>query len=110
MLKNRGVAGLVLRVVLGFGRGVDDPMNRSQKHDETPLLPITFRAAEELGAFELAHLWADSVAWSLNDRTQYDELAELAIIRARQVANKPAITTEEYDAVELRFAAWGVKL
>ena len=26
------------------------------------------------------------------------------------IGNKSAITTEEYDAVERRFGAWGVKL
>lgn len=54
----------------------------SGKHDETPSRPITFRAAEDLGAFELARLWADSSAWVLTDRTQYDELAELAVMSA----------------------------
>lgn len=52
------------------------------KRDEPPLRPITFRAAEDLGALELARLWADSSAWTLTDRTQYDELAELAVMSA----------------------------
>lgn len=58
-------------------------MKRSSgKPDETPALPITFRAAEELGAFELAQLWSDRTAWPVDERTQYDELAELAIMSA----------------------------
>ena len=31
---------------------------------------------------ELARLWADGPAWALTDRTQYDELAELAVMSA----------------------------
>jgi hypothetical protein len=62
---------------------VDDPMKRpSSKHDEPPSRPITFRAAEDLGALELARLRADSSVWALTDRTQYDELAELAVMSA----------------------------
>jgi hypothetical protein len=59
-------------------------MNRSHKRPESgaPERPITFRAAEDLGAFELAQLWADRVAWPLNERTAYDELAELACMTA----------------------------
>jgi hypothetical protein len=30
----------------------------------------------------LARLWADVSAWSLNERTKYDELAELAVMSA----------------------------
>lgn len=52
------------------------------KHDEPPARPITFHAAENLGAFDLARLWADSTAWELVGRTQYDELAELAVMSA----------------------------
>ena len=52
------------------------------KRDEPVPRPITFRAAEDLGALELARLWADSSAWELIDRTQYDELAELAVMSA----------------------------
>jgi hypothetical protein len=52
------------------------------KRDELPSRPITFRAAEDLGALELARLWADSSAWALTDRTQCDELAELAVMSA----------------------------
>jgi hypothetical protein len=44
--------------------------------------PITFRAAEELGAFELAQLWADRTAWPIDERNQYDELSELAVMSA----------------------------
>lgn len=57
-------------------------MNPSRKQSVAPSRPITFRAAEGLGAFELAKLWADSSAWNLVDRTQYDELAELAVMSA----------------------------
>jgi hypothetical protein len=59
-------------------------MNRSHRRAEAgvPERPITFRAAEELGAFELAQLWADCTAWNLNERTTYDELAELACMSA----------------------------
>jgi len=57
-------------------------MNRSGKSSETPTRPITFRAAEELGAFELAQLWTDRTAWPIDDRTQYDELSELAVMSA----------------------------
>lgn len=59
-------------------------MNRSHKRAEpaTPERPITFRAAEDLGAFELAQLWADCTAWNLNERTAYVELAELACMSA----------------------------
>jgi hypothetical protein len=58
-------------------------MNRpSGERDETPSRLITFRAAENLGAFELAQLWADRKAWPIDERTQYDELAELAVMSA----------------------------
>ncbi len=59
-------------------------MNRSHKRAEacTPERPITFRAAEDLGAFELAQLWADRTAWPINERSAYDELAELACMSA----------------------------
>jgi len=70
-------------VVLGFGRGADNPMNRSSgKRDDPPSRPVTFRAAENLGAFELAQLWADRTAWPIDERTQYDELSELAVMSA----------------------------
>jgi hypothetical protein len=54
----------------------------SGKRDETPSRPITFRAAENLDPFELAQLWADRTAWPIDERTQYDELAELAVMSA----------------------------
>lgn len=54
----------------------------SGKSDETPSRPITFRAARELGPFALAELWCDRTAWPIGDRTQYDELAELAVMSA----------------------------
>jgi hypothetical protein len=58
-------------------------MKRSPgKSDEVPSRPITFRAAKELKAFALAELWCDRTAWPLNERTQYDELAELAVMSA----------------------------
>jgi hypothetical protein len=58
-------------------------MNRSSgKQDETPSRPITFRAAENLGAFELAQRWADRTAWPIDKQTQYDELSELAVMSA----------------------------
>jgi len=47
-----------------------------------PSRPITFRAAENLGAFELAQLWADRTVWPIDERTQYDELSELAVMSA----------------------------
>jgi hypothetical protein len=54
----------------------------SHKRSETPERPITFNAAEDLGAFQLAELWADRTAWPINERTAYDELAELATMSA----------------------------
>lgn len=57
-------------------------MVRSQKRSETPARPVTFNAAERLGAFELAALWADRMAWPIDERTPYDELAELACMSA----------------------------
>jgi hypothetical protein len=57
----------------------------SRKRPETPGRPITFIAAEDLGAFDLAQLWADRTAWPLNERTPYDELAELACMSALAV-------------------------
>jgi len=49
---------------------------------DVPERPITFNAAQDLGAFELAELWADRSAWPVLDRTMYDELAELACMAA----------------------------
>ena len=57
-------------------------MNRSRKRSEPPSRPITFCAAQDLGAFELAQLWADRTAWPIDERTEYDELAELAVMSA----------------------------
>lgn len=57
-------------------------MIQSRKRSDPPPRPITFRAAEELGAFELAKLWADCTAWPMTERTPYDELAELAVMSA----------------------------
>jgi hypothetical protein len=54
----------------------------SHKRSETPERPVTFNAAEDLGAFQLAELWADRTAWPINERTAYDELAELAVMSA----------------------------
>ena len=54
----------------------------SHKRPEAPERPITFNAAEDLGAFELAQLWADRMAWPITERTAYDELAELAVMSA----------------------------
>jgi hypothetical protein len=57
-------------------------MTRSHQRTEAPERPVTFNAAERLGAFELAALWADRMAWPIDDRTPYDELAELACMSA----------------------------
>jgi hypothetical protein len=54
----------------------------SHIRSETLERPITFHAAEDLGAFELAQLWTDRTAWPLTERTAYDELAELATMSA----------------------------
>ncbi|MGH3258218.1 MAG: hypothetical protein ACRDOU_22975 [Streptosporangiaceae bacterium] len=59
-------------------------MNRSRRRADVaaPQRPITFRAAKDLGTFELAQLWADRTAWPIEERSQYDELAELAVMSA----------------------------
>lgn len=57
-------------------------MIQSRKRSDPPPRPITLSAAEDLGAFELAELWADRMAWPINNRTRYDELAELAVMSA----------------------------
>jgi hypothetical protein len=49
---------------------------------DVPERPITFKAAENIGAFELAELWSNRMAWPVRDRTAYDELAELACMAA----------------------------
>jgi len=56
-------------------------MNRSHRRADAdaPERPVTFRAAEDLGASEL---WADRMAWPVTERTAYDELAELAVMSA----------------------------
>lgn len=43
---------------------------------------LRIRTAENLGAFELAQLWTDRTAWPIDERTQYDELSELAVMSA----------------------------
>lgn len=57
-------------------------MIQSRKPSDPPQRPVTFRAAEEMGPFELAQLWSDRLAWPIDKRTQYDELAELAVMSA----------------------------
>lgn len=57
-------------------------MNRSCKPAETSSRPLTFRAAVDPGAFDLAQLWADRTAWPIDERTQYDELSERAVMSA----------------------------
>ncbi len=57
-------------------------MIRSKRQADTPLRPVTFAAADSIGAFELAQLWSDRTAWPIDDRTAYDELAELATMSA----------------------------
>lgn len=52
------------------------------KCHEPPARPITFRVAEGLGPFDLAQLWADRTAWPIDERNQYDELSELAVMSA----------------------------
>jgi hypothetical protein len=54
----------------------------SRKRPGAPGRPVTFSAAEGLGAFELAQLWADRTAWPIDERTPLDELAELACMSA----------------------------
>lgn len=57
-------------------------MGRSSRASDPPSRPITFRAAEDLGPFELARLWTDTTAWPVAERSKYDELAELAVMSA----------------------------
>jgi len=59
-------------------------VNRYLKAAEAPApeRPVTFRAAENPGGFELAELWSDRTAWPVVERTAYDELAELACMSA----------------------------
>ena len=66
-LKNSAVAGAVLGLSSASAEGTEHPMKRLPvKRDEPPARPITFRAAEDLGPFELAQLWADRTAWPIN--------------------------------------------
>jgi len=73
---------LILRLGLVLGFGKEDSHDPVSQAPEAPERPITFKAAEDLGAFELAQLWADRTAWPINERTAYDELAELACMSA----------------------------
>ena len=57
-------------------------MIQSRKRNDPPPRPVTFTAAEDLNPFELAELWADRIAWPVDGRTPYDELAELAVMSA----------------------------
>jgi hypothetical protein len=57
-------------------------MIQSRKRNDPPSRPVTFTAAEDLNPFELAELWADRMAWPVEGRTPYDELAELAVMSA----------------------------
>jgi hypothetical protein len=43
---------------------------------------VTFNAAEDLGAFELARQWADRLSWPVLDRPAAGGLAELAYMSA----------------------------
>ena len=52
----------------------------SHKRSETPERPITFNAAEDLGALQLAELWADRTAWPISERTAYAELATMSAL------------------------------
>jgi hypothetical protein len=114
----------VLGLVLGFGRGADNPVKRSSgNRDDTPSRPITFHAAENLDPFELAQLWSDRTAWPLDERTQYDELSELAVMSALGTwlrrwqpiaihsavlagARPEAVAGALGDTVEVTFARW----
>jgi hypothetical protein len=57
-------------------------MIQSRKRSDPLPRPVTLSAAEDLGPFELAELWADRTAWPVEERTPYDELAELAVMSA----------------------------
>ena len=59
----------------------------------------------------LAGARPEAVAGVLGNSLQvaFERWREWAVVqRDLIIGNKPAITTEEYDAVERRFAAWGV--
>src|SRR6185437_4609400 len=82
-LKILAVAGAVLGLSLASAEGTENPMKRLPANRDEPLArPITFRAAEDLGPFDLAKLWVDTTVWPVDRRSQYDELAELAIMSA----------------------------
>ena len=57
-------------------------MIQSRKRNDPQPRPVTFSAAEDLNPFDLAELWADRMAWPVDGRTPYDELAELAVMSA----------------------------
>jgi hypothetical protein len=90
---------------------------------EPPARPITFRAAERLGPFDLAQLWSDRTAWPIDERTQYDELSELAVMSALAAwmwrwqpiaihsailagARPEAVAGAFGDTVDVTFARW----
>ena len=93
------------------------------QRDEPRARPITFRAAEDLGPFELAQLWCDRTAWPIDKRTQYDELSELAVMSALAAwlrrwqpvaihgamlagARPEAVAGAFGDTIEATFACW----
>src|SRR5260370_31243988 len=61
---------------------METTMIQSRKRSDPPQRPVTFGAAEDLGPFGLAQLWADRTAWPIDERTPYDELSELAVMSA----------------------------
>jgi hypothetical protein len=73
---------LILRARLGLvlSFGEEDSRDPSHKRSEAPERPITFNAAEDLGAFGLAELWADRTAWPISERTAYAELATMSAL------------------------------
>jgi hypothetical protein len=73
----------------------------SQRRSNAPERPVTFNAAERLGAFELAQLWSDRMAFE-----RWHEWAT----RQRDfiIHRQPGITDHEYETVERRFAAVGI--
>jgi hypothetical protein len=98
-------------------------MIQSRKRSDPPQRPITFRAAEDLNPFELAQLWADRGAWPVDERTPYDELAELAVMSAlgtwlrrwqpiaihsamRAGARPEAVAVALGDSLDVAFQVW----
>jgi hypothetical protein len=98
------------------------PSHRRSASEE-PHRPLTFRAAQELSAFELARLWADPEAWPLGKRSVHDELAELAVMSAlitwlrswqpvaihgamRAGARPEAVAAALGDTVEVAYERW----